>query len=131
MGWCWIDRAVAVAVHDQQLAIHGGSSGLRDEGLLDSALARPQNVAASGDPDLADLAASYAFGVARNNPFVDGNKRTALVVCETFIIDNAGRLHATEAELTVVFEALAGGNIAEDELADWLRERIVAAPSRA
>jgi len=126
MDWRWVDRSFAVAVHDQQLAVHGGGSGLRDEGLLDSALARPQNLAAYGDPDLAALAASYAFGLARNHPFVDGNKRTALVVCETFIIDNGGSLQASEPELVVLFDELASGRIAEDELAAWLRERISA-----
>lgn len=126
MDWRWVDRSFAVAVHDQQLAVHGGGSGLRDEGLLDSALARPQNLAAYGDPDLTALAASYAFGLARNHPFVDGNKRTALVVCETFIIDNGGSLQASEPELVVLFDELASGRIAEDELAAWLRERISA-----
>ena len=124
MNWRWVDRSFAVAVHDQQLAIHGGGSGLRDGGLLDSALARPQNLAAYGDPDVAALAASYAFGLARNHPFVDGNKRTALVVCETFIIDNGCLLKASDAELAVLFDALAAGKIGEDELSDWLRERI-------
>jgi len=126
MDWRWVDRSFAVAVHDQQLAVHGGGSGLRDEGLLDSALARPQNLAAYGDPDLTALAASYAFGLARNHPFVDGNKRTALVVCETFIIDNGGSLQASEPELVVLFDELASGRIAEDELAAWLGERISA-----
>lgn len=121
MAWNWIDRAFAVAVHDQQLSIHGGGTGLRDEGLLDSALA---NLAAYGDPDLAALAASYAFGLARNHPFVDGNKRTALVMCETFIVDNGGSLVASDAELVVLFEALAAGEVTEDELAEWLRERV-------
>jgi death-on-curing protein len=124
MGWRWIDRSFAIAVHDQQLAIHGGGMGIRDEGLLDSALARPLNLAAYGDPDLAALAASYAFGVARNHPFVDGNKRTALVVCETFIIDNDALLQASDAELAVLFESLAAGEVSEDEVAQWLRERV-------
>ena len=97
---------------------------MRDAGLLDSALARPLNLAVYGKPDLSALAASYAFGIARNHPFVDGNKRTALVVCETFILDNGGELDATDAELVVVFEALAAGELSEDELADWFRERV-------
>jgi death-on-curing protein len=124
MDWRWIDRSFAIAVHDEQLATHGGGTGIRDEGLLDSALARPRNLAAYGEPDLAAIAASYAFGLARNHPFVDGNKRTALVVCETFIIDNGGVLAASDAELVVLFETLAAGNVAEDELAEWLRERV-------
>jgi death-on-curing protein len=124
MDWRWIDASFAVAVHDQQLDIHGGGTGIRDKGLLDSALARPRNLAAYGEPDIAALAASYAFGVARNHPFVDGNKRTALVVCETFLVDNGYSLLASDAELAVLFEALAGGKISEDELAQWFRERV-------
>ena len=122
--WRWVDRAVAFAAHGDQLAVHGGSQGLRDENLLDNALARPQNLTAYGQPDVAELAASYAFGIARNHPFVDGNKRTALVVCETFLIDNGFALNAADAELAVLFEGLAAGAIAEDDLAAWLRERI-------
>ena len=125
MEWLWIDRAFAIAVHDEQLATHGGGHGIRDEGLLDSALARPVNLAAYQEPDLAALAASYAFGLARNHPFIDDNKRTALVICETFIIDNGSRLDASEAELVVLFQTLAAGELSEDELAGWLRERIV------
>lgn len=124
MEWRWVDRSFAIAVHDEQLSVHGGGAGLRDEGLLDSALARPRNLAAYGDPDLAALAASYAFGLARNHPFVDGNKRTALVVCETFIRDNGHDLYASDAELVILFENLAAGNVAEDELAQWLREHV-------
>lgn len=124
MEWRWVDRSFAIAVHDEQLSVHGGGAGLRDEGLLDSALARPRNLAAYGDPDLAPLAASYAFGLARNHPFVDGNKRTALVVCETFIRDNGHDLYASDAELVILFENLAAGNVAEDELAQWLREHV-------
>lgn len=120
----WIDRSFVLAVHDQQLAIHGGSTGIRDEGLLDSALARPRNLAAYREPDPAALAASYAFELTRNHPFVDGNKRTALVVCETFIVDNGFKLEAAEAELVVLFESLAAGELSEDEVAEWLRERI-------
>ena len=125
--WRWIDRAFAFAAHGQQLAAHGGGQGVRDEGLLDSALARPRNLMAYRDPDAAALAASYAFGIARNHPFVDGNKRTALVVSETFLIDNGFALAASDAELVVLFQALAAGELTEDELAGWFRERIVEA----
>lgn len=125
--WQWIGSPVALALHADQLRAWGGSPGVRDEGLIDSALARPQNLAAYGKPDAAALAASYAFGLAKNHPFIDGNKRTALVVCETFLIDNGYKLEAADAELAVVFEDLAGGEMSEDELADWLRERISAA----
>jgi death-on-curing protein len=122
--WRWVDARVALALHAEQLRAWGGGSGLRDKGLLESALVRPQNLAAYGDPDLADLAASYAYGMAKNHPFIDGNKRTALVVCETFIIDNGAPLEASDAELAVLFEELAAGEISEEELAEWFRGHI-------
>lgn len=122
--WLWVDLSVALAAHGEQLAEHGGGEGLRDAALLESALARPRNLVAYGDPDAAELAAAYAFGIARNHPFVDGNKRMALVVCETFLALNGYRLDASDAELVVLFLALAAGEVGEDELADWLRERI-------
>lgn len=122
--WRWVDPRVALALHAEQLRAWGGGQGVRDEGLFESALARPQNLAAYGQPDAAALAASYAYGLAKNHPFVDGNKRTALVVCETFLIDNGWTLKASDAELAVLFEDLAGGELSEDELAGWLRERI-------
>jgi death-on-curing protein len=122
--WRWVDGRVALALHAEQLRAWGGAQGVRDEGLLESALARPQNLAAYGEPDIADLAASYAYGLAKNHPFVDGNKRTALVVCETFIMDNGKLLAASDAELAVLFEELAAGDVSEDELADWFRERV-------
>ncbi len=124
--WRWIDRALAFAAHSDQLAVHGGGQGVRDEGLLDSALARPQNLDVYGAPDAAALAASYAFGIARNHPFVDGNKRTALVVSESFLIDNGFVLDATDAELVVLFADLAAGDVSEDELGAWFREHISA-----
>lgn len=126
-AWRWVDARLAVALHDEQLSAHGGGSGIRDRGLLESALSRPRNLAAYGSPDAAALAASYAFGLARNHPFVDGNKRTALVVCETFLIDNGWDFEATDAELVVLFEDLAAGNLSEDELAAWFRERLTEA----
>ena len=122
--WRWVDPRVAIALHAEQLRAWGGGQGIRDQGLLESALARPRNVAAYGEPDLAELAASYAYGLAKNHPFVDGNKRTALVVCETFIIDNGGWLNASDPEAAVLFEELAAGDLTEDELAEWLRERV-------
>ncbi len=123
----WIERALALAIHDRQLAEHGGSSGVRDEALLESALARPQQLFAYGDPapDIADLAASLAFGLARNHPFVDGNKRTAAVACEVFIVLNGGTLDAEDPELYPQYIGLAEGSIGENEFAAWLRERIV------
>lgn len=123
----WINKALTLAIHDRQLAEHGGSSGVRDEGLLDSALARPQQLFAYGEPppDLADLAASLAYGLARNHPFVDGNKRTAAVMCEVFIELNDGHLEADDIELYPQYIGLAEGSIAEAEFAGWLRDRIV------
>jgi death-on-curing protein len=123
----WIERALALAIHDRQLAEHGGSTGVRDEGMLESALARPQQRYAYGDPppDLADLAASLAFGLARNHPFVDGNKRTAAVACEVFILLNDGSLEAEDHELYPVYLQLAEGSLDEAGFAAWLRPRIV------
>lgn len=122
----WIERPLAIAIHDRQLAEHGGSTGVRDESLLDSALARPQQRHAYGDPppDLADLAASLAFGVARNHPFIDGNKRTAAVACETFIMLNGSTLEADDLELYPQYVALAEGSLSEAEFATWLRGHI-------
>lgn len=109
-------------MHDRQLAEHGGGEGIRDAGLLESALQRPLNKFAYGQPDLCDLAAAYAYGIARNHPFVDGNKRTALVASLTFLSLNGLRTTSTQAENVVVFLALAAGELDEDALAAWLRE---------
>lgn len=122
--WIWVAHGVAEAAHDEQLAEHGGAAGLRDRGLFESAMARPLQLAAYGEPDLADLAAAYAYGIARNHPFVDGNKRTAAVVAETFLVLNGGEVNATDAELVVCILALAAGELSEDELADWFRQRL-------
>lgn len=119
--WVWIATEVAVAAHVEQLAEHGGGMGTRDTGALDSAMARPQNLAEYGEPDAAELAAAYAFGIARDHPFVDGNKRTAAVVSETFLMFNGFSLAATDAELVVAIVALAAGELSEAELADWFR----------
>jgi death-on-curing protein len=123
-GWFWVSTDVAKAAHLEQIAEHGGGAGERDLSLLESALARPQNLAAYGDPDAAELAAAYAYGIARNHPFVDGNKRTAAVVSETFLVLNGYRLMASDAEVVVAFVALAAGELSEDELADWFREHM-------
>lgn len=122
--WAWIDIEVALIAHDEQLAEHGGAAGIRDRSMLESALARPHNLIAYGAPDVADLAASYAFEIARNHPFVDGNKRTALVVSETFLMLNGYTLTASDAEVVVAFLALAAGELSVDELADWFRGHI-------
>lgn len=122
--WRWVDKRMLMLLHDESLAQHGGLSGLRDEGLLDSALARPQNLATYGDPDLAALAASYAFGLARNHPFVDGNKRAAFLGVGLCLGLNGWRLTAGQAEATVAVLALASGEIGEDEFAAWLRQHM-------
>jgi death-on-curing protein len=122
----WIRKEFALAIHDRQLSEHGGGSGVREEGMLVSALARPQQLYAYGDPppDLADLAASLAFGLARNHPFVDGNKRMAAVACETFIVLNGASLDATDPELYPLYVALAEGSLSEADFAGWLRPRL-------
>jgi death-on-curing protein len=123
----WVREAVALAVHDRQLSEHGGGIGLRDAGGLDSALARPRNRWEYGEADLAVLAAAYAFGIARNHPFVDGNKRTAWVVANLFLDLNGHELTFDETDAIGTIERLAAGELTEEELADWLRERIIEA----
>lgn len=122
----WLEKTLALAIHDRQLAEHGGSAGIRDEALLESALARPQQLFAYGDPapDLAELAASLAFGLARNHPFVDGNKRTAAAACETFLELNQTTLAADDLELYPLYLALAEGKLSEKDFAAWLRTHI-------
>lgn len=124
--WVWLDRAVLIAAHDEQLAEHGGAAGFRDEGLFDSALARPLNLANYESPDVSALAASYAVALAKNHPFVDGNKRTAFVAMELFLWLNGQELNAGDAECVLVMLAVAGGEWDEATLAAWLRERIAA-----
>ncbi len=112
-------------MHEAQLAEHGGAAGVRDLGLLSSALAQPQNMLAYGEaPDAASLAASYAFGIVRNHPFVDGNKRTAFVALELFLDINGWTLQAEDAEGISTMEALAGGSDTEESLVNWIRGRI-------
>lgn len=120
--WRWFSREVVILAHDEQLVEHGGASGLRDSGLLDSALARPQQLAAYGDPDLFDLAAAYAFGIARNHPFVDGNKRTAFLLAEGFIRLHGQSLLASDEQALVAMLSLAAGDIDQDRFAAWLRQ---------
>lgn len=118
----WVSLRAVLAMHAAQIAEHGGGEGVRDEGLLDSALSRPLNLQAYGEPDLPALAAAYAFGIARNHPFVDGNKRTAFVVSATFLVLNGRRLAASERDVVETFLALAAGVLDEDALAGWFRE---------
>jgi len=124
VNWIWVTVDVAMAAHAEQIAEHGGGEGVRDPALVESAMARPQNLAGYGEPAVHELAAAYAYGIARNHAFVDGNKRTAAVIAETFLILNGYRLNASDAEVVVAFVALAGGDLSEAELSDWFRERI-------
>ena len=124
MSWRWISRQALLLLHGESLAEHGGAPGMRDEGLLDSALARPKNLVAYGEPDVADLAACYGVGVAKNHPFIDGNKRAAFLCVGLFLHLNGMRLQATQAEATLTMLAVAAGEITEAEFASWLREHI-------
>lgn len=119
--WVWLQPAVLRAVHDEQLAEHGGAAGIRDEGLFESALARPLNLVAYGDPDVAALAASYGVGLARNHPFIDGNKRTAFVAVELFLALNGHRLVADDVACVLTMLAVAAGTLDEAGFAEWLR----------
>ena len=125
MSWRWITKSALMLLHGESLATHGGGEGLRDEGLLDSALARPLNLLAYADadapPDVAALAASYTVGLAKNHPFVDGNKRAAFLTTGLFLYLNGYRLEATQADATITMLAVATGDITEDAFADWLR----------
>ena len=120
-AWKWINRAVLIAVHDMQLAEHGGGAGLRDNNLLESALAKPQNLAAYGAPDAAALAAAYGYGISRNHAFVDGNKRTGLVAAELFLGLNGWQLLVTDSDCVLTMLAVAAGDITEEEFATWIR----------
>ena len=128
MTWRWIDKQALLLLHGESLAEHGGGEGLRDEGLLDSALARPLNLVACGAPDVAAMAASYAMDVAKNHPYVDGNKRAAFLTVGMFLFLNGYRLSATQADATVTMLALAAGDITEEQFAAWLRVKVVVRP---
>lgn len=124
-AWRWIAAAVVYAAHDRQLGEHGGLDGIRDKGAVESALARPQNLAAYGNPDAADLAAAYAFGMARNHGFADGNKRIAWIIARLFLVDNGMRLEFDPYDAVITMENVAAGTISETDLAAWFRQRIV------
>lgn len=119
--WRWLSEALVLAIHDEQLAEHGGRVGIRDRGLLQSALARPINLATYGDPDAFALAAAYAFGIARNHPFIDGNKRTAFVAAAVFLLDNGYEIDAAEEAVVTVMLGVSDGTFSESKLASWLR----------
>jgi len=116
----WVEIDVVLAIHDEQLAEHGGQPGVRDPGLLESALGRPRNQFAYGEPSITRLAASYAFGISRNHPFLDGNKRTSLVVAELFLELNGYELIASDVQCVTTFLQLAAGELTEDQLAEWI-----------
>lgn len=124
MTWRWIDPQALLLLHGESLAEHGGRAGLRDAGLLASALDRPKNLAVYESPDVAALAASYAKGLAQNHAFVDGNKRAAFLAVGLFLYINGYRLRATQADATVAVIALAAGELSEEGFAQWIRERL-------
>lgn len=127
-GWLWLDPQVLLAVHEEQLAEHGGPAGIRDTGLFESALAHPRHLALYGQPDACDLAAAYGFGIARNHPFADGNKRTAFVATELFLMLNGLDLIADDAACVMTMLGVASGKTDEAGFAAWLREH--SQPSR-
>ena len=120
--WVWIDARAILAIHEEHLAEHGGGAGLRDPGLLESALARPINLAAYEKPDLAALAASYAVALAKNHPFIDGNKRTAFVAAELFLFLNGYVLEAADADCVLTMLRVAEGSTSEEDFAAWIRQ---------
>ncbi len=117
----WISDKVALAIHDEQLAEHGGASGVRDLGLLESALARPLNLAGYGEPDTADLGAAYAIATARNHPFIDGNKRTAFMAMVTFLDVNGMRFEPPDGEAVLTMLGLAAGQMTDEAFTEWVR----------
>lgn len=124
--WRWIQPSLVYAVHDMQISRHGGLTGLRDKNGVESALARAEQLSTYGEPspDAADLAAAYAYGLARNHGFSDGNKRTAWVIARVFLLDNGEVLRYTDIEAIHLMQGVAGGTISEAELADWFRRRL-------
>ena len=123
-AWHWIDKQALLLLHDESLATHGGASGIRDEGLLDSALARPINLMAYGQPDIAELAAAYASGLVRNHPFIDGNKRAAFLAVGMFLAINGYRLVVDQATATATVLALAASELDQAPFAAWLRQHL-------
>lgn len=123
-GWNWVSQKVLLLLHEESVAEHGGGSGLRDQGLLESALARPRNLALYGEPDIASLAASYGVALAKNHAFVDGNKRAAFLAVGLFLAINGHRLVATQADATLTILALAAGDMDEQAFGAWVRAHI-------
>ena len=123
--WRWVNPEIITAIHDRQLAEHGGPEGIRDAGAIESALARPVNAANYAASDASDLAAAYAYGLAKNHGFVDGNKRTAWILARLFLVDNGYRLSFDPIDAIRIMEGVAGGLVTEAELAAWFRERLL------
>lgn len=123
--WRWLGSRIIYAVHDRQLAEHGGRDGIRDQGSVESALARPQNLTLYGAPDVADLAAAYVYGLTKNHGFIDGNKRTAWIAARLFLADNGYRIRIDKADAVRTVEAVAASRMSEAELASWFRDRII------
>ncbi len=126
--WVWLSKEVIVAVHEAQLAEHGGGTGVRDQGLLASALSRAENLAAYGAPDVSDLAAAYGFGISRNHAFIDGNKRTGFVAAVLFLHLNGYQLTADDTSKVLTMLAVAAGDITEEQFAAWIRIHAVKKP---
>ena len=120
----WVAASVVLAIHDEQLAEHGGGAGVRDQGLLDSALSRPRNLFAYENAGMPQLAAAYAYGICKNHPFIDGNKRTSLVVAELFLALNGQALDAADVECVIVWQKLAAGEVDEKGLSQWFAQHI-------
>ena len=125
MTWRWVDKQALLLLHDESLAEHGGAAGIRDDGLLESALGRPLNLDAYGTPDFADLAASYAIGLAKNHAFVDGNERTAFLAAGVFLHLNGYQLGVSQVDATLTMLAVASGELGEAGFAAWLRQHCI------
>ena len=119
--WLWVELREILSMHADQISEHGGLHGVRDQGLLETALSRAQNLSAYGDPNAFQLAAAYAYGIAKNHPFVDGNKRSAFLASASFLAWNSRELNATEMDVAIIFQDLAAGKIEEAELATWFK----------
>ena len=123
----WVAASVVLAIHDEQLAEHGGGVGVRDEGLLESALSRPRNLFAHENAGISQLAAAYSYGICKNHPFIDGNKRTSLVAAELFLALNGQMLEATDVDCVMVWQKLAAGELDEQGLAQWFARDVAPA----
>ncbi|WP_417513133.1 type II toxin-antitoxin system death-on-curing family toxin [Minwuia sp.] len=125
IDWIWIEPATIKAIHEEQIREHGGIEGIRDQGLLEAALARPQQIAAYGSDDVVDLVSGYVYGIARNHAFLDGNKRTAFVAGELFLVLNGYELVADDVDAVTTMLRVADGTLDEEDFQEWLRERVV------